>query len=603
MSAPDAAPADAHQILVALQCANACCARSRKRCHCPVHDAARGGTPDLDVELKGGVVLFTCRVGCDNADVLSALQDRGLWGRRNGPAEVVPLRREPPRAARGPKVVATTRHEIRDTGGALVAIHPRVDHDDGSKSFTWWLPNADKPGLKGRRPETLPLYGAELLPDLAPGALVLLCEGESATEAARSLGFAAVGTVCGASLTPDDAALDPLVRLTAVLWADHDDPGTKHMRGIADRLHALGGTCYLFDPGTEPKDDARDFLERGGTHEQLEAMIRALTEPYDPRRERLAGLKLWSAGELSATTFPTPKTIVPTLLPEGVMLLVGRPKLGKSRLALNLGVAVAAGGRALGTIAVEPGRVLYLALEDGERRTQARMRALCGERAPSFLSFSFGWPHLDSGGLDAFDAWCELSPTARLIVVDTAERIRPSSTGRQQLYREDYAFLAPLNDLALRRGVCILVVHHTRKGESDDPLDTVSGSTGLTGAVDGALILKRERGRSDATLHVIHRDLDDAEYALKMDPAIGSWALIGDAAEYRLSQERADILGAVREAGQPVGPKQVADMLGKQHRAVIALMNKMARDGLLMLASYGKYTLPYTPTSPYVERD
>src|SRR5205823_109974 len=112
-----------------------------------------------------------------------------------------------------------------------------------------------------------------------------------------------------------------------------------------------------------------------------------------------------------------------------------------------------------------------------------------------------------------------------------------------QLYQDDYEALAGLQDLATQRGVAILVVHHSRKMSGDDVLDEVSGTTGLTAVVDTALVQKRERGRADCTLFLTGRDLEqERELALKWDPLISGWALLGDAAEYRQSQERAEIL-------------------------------------------------------------
>ena len=225
-----------------------------------------------------------------------------------------------------------------------------------------------------------------------------------------------------------------------------------------------------------------------------------------------------TAADLMATELPPVRWGVRGVLPEGVTLLAGKPKLGKSWLALGLCVAVAAGGVALGTRQVEQGDVLYLALEDNRRRLQKRLgKMLCGP-APEGLEIATAWPKLDEGGVEALGAWLGEHPEARLVAVDTLAKIRPRTRG-QNVYQDDYAALEELLPLAAEHEVAIVVVHHTRKMAAADPLDEISGSTGLTGGVDGVLVLKRDRGKADAVLHVDGRDIEEpAEFALKWMP-------------------------------------------------------------------------------------
>src|SRR5829696_6178420 len=225
-----------------------------------------------------------------------------------------------------------------------------------------------------------------------------------------------------------------------------------------------------------------------------------------------------SAADLMAAELPPVRWGVRGVLPEGVTLLAGKPKLGKSWLALGICVAVASGGVALGTRQVEWGEVLYLALEDNRRRLQKRLGKMLREPAPEGLEMATAWPKLDEGGVEALKSWLGEHPEARLVAVDTLAKTRPRTRG-QNVYQEDYAALEELLPLAAEHGVAIVVVHHTRKMAAADPLDEISGSTGLTGGVDGALVLKRDRGRADAYLHVTGRDIEEEqELALRWDP-------------------------------------------------------------------------------------
>ena len=226
----------------------------------------------------------------------------------------------------------------------------------------------------------------------------------------------------------------------------------------------------------------------------------------------------FTATELMEMELPPVTWVVPDVLPEGVTILGGKPKMGKSWMAYGLAVSVATGGVALGNKQVERGEALYLALEDNPRRLRKRLgKVLRGDPAPEGLDIWTRLPRLDAGGVAAIEGWLVEHPDARLVVVDTLAKVRPRQRG-QHLYSEDYAALERLLPLAADHGVSILVVHHLRKMDADDPLDTISGSTGLSGGVDGTLILKRERGKADAYLHVDGRDVEEpVELALRWD--------------------------------------------------------------------------------------
>ena len=215
--------------------------------------------------------------------------------------------------------------------------------------------------------------------------------------------------------------------------------------------------------------------------------------------------------------------------------------MGKSWLAYGLRIAVATGGVALGTRPVEKGEALYLALEDNERRLQRRLKILlAGDSVPEGLHLATEWPGWDAGGVEALDAWLRNHPDARLAAIDTLKRVRPRASGNRSMYDVDYEALAPLVPVAARHNVAILVVHHNNQMVNpEDTFDAISGSTGLTGAVDGMLVMKRERGSADAILYVDGRDIEESEaLALAWDPALASWSLKGDAEEYRMSPER-----------------------------------------------------------------
>jgi hypothetical protein len=315
-----------------------------------------------------------------------------------------------------------------------------------------------------------------------------------------------------------------------------------------------------------------------------------------PRRTR------WTAAELLAEQFPEPRWSVPGLVPEGLTLFVGAPKVGKSWLQLGLGIAVASGGRALGRILVEEGDVLYLALEDHPRRLQERLRkVLAGGEPPKRLTVELACPPLPLGGRNLIGDWVQGHPEARLVMVDVLARVRGVPANGIPAYDADYLAVAAAKELADEHGIAVVVAHHDRKLKADDDwLDAVSGTHGLAGAADTIVVLSRTRGKADGHLRITGRDVDEAEHALTFDPLLGSWTLLeGPALDHLVGDTRAAILGYLRQQVTS-RPKQVADSLELDHELVKKTLQRMADDGQVDTDGTGFYFVPAVPQVPGV---
>jgi hypothetical protein len=291
---------------------------------------------------------------------------------------------------------------------------------------------------------------------------------------------------------------------------------------------------------------------------------------------------------------PDPKWAVAGILPEGLSVFAGKPKLGKSWLALNIALAASLGGVAFGSIRVEQGHVLYLALEDTKRRLKSRLEKLLqkeGGGKPDALHLARTWPRQDQGGLFALTEWIiDHQKTARLIVIDTWPKFRPGRTRNSDSYEEDYTNGSAVKALADRYQVAVLAICHCRKLPATDPLDEVSGTLGLTGAADGVLVLRRERGQHDATLFVTGRDIDEQEMALRWDPQYAQWSILGKADEYRLSKERQEVIELLEKAGKPLTPSEASPLLNKPPSTVKRLFWTMGQDGQIVGLGDGTYT-------------
>ncbi|MGH3125208.1 MAG: AAA family ATPase [Streptosporangiaceae bacterium] len=315
-------------------------------------------------------------------------------------------------------------------------------------------------------------------------------------------------------------------------------------------------------------------------------------------------VKLRDGGWLDRQTFPPLQYAVPGVVAEGLTLLVAPPKAGKSWLVLGVALAAASGGCALGVIQVDRRPVLYLALEDGDRRMQERCRALlAGDPIPTGLHYLTA---VEGGAVQhTIAAWLALHPAcAPLVVLDTLGKVMPPALAGESAYQRDYRIGGQLKRLCdEHRGTSLVVVHHDRKASSEDFIDSVSGTHGLAGSADSVLVLARGRGETCGLLKVTGRDIAEAEYAVTLQHA-GTWTLDGptlSAAAARAAAARAtagvgdrsaEIVTFVGEYQDGVRANEVEQKLGRDARRYLA---RLAESGRLVRLARGLYAIPPSP--------
>ena len=242
---------------------------------------------------------------------------------------------------------------------------------------------------------------------------------------------------------------------------------------------------------------------------------------------------------------PPTKFCVDTLLPQGLCILGGSPKVGKSWPVLDLCVHVAQGTPLWG-LDVTRGDVLYLCLEDSERRIQERLNTIT-DNVPDGMYFATGCTSIESGVCDWLRDFKRQHPEVSFIAIDTFQLIRTPTP--EVSYGGDYAELRVLKELADELGICLLLVHHLRKMNDRDPVNKLSGSTGISGAVDAIFVLdKNERIERFATLYASGRDIRDRKIQLELDKDACVWTLIADSLtmpETMLPDEMAYVFGFV----------------------------------------------------------
>jgi hypothetical protein len=304
-----------------------------------------------------------------------------------------------------------------------------------------------------------------------------------------------------------------------------------------------------------------------------------------------------TAEEIMGKQFQPVKYVVPGIIVEGLTLLAGKPKIGKSWLLLHVAVQIGRGGFTLGEIKCRQGAVLYCALEDNERRLQSRLRKLFGADFDGKIPVTFRteMPRLAEGGLAMIEDWIKSAHDPQLVIIDTLAMVRSPKKRDETNYDADYGSVQALRAMAAKYRIAIVVVHHLRKQDADDPFDLVSGTLGLTGAPDTVLVMRRDAGKF--VLHGHGRDITEIEKALTFNPDACTWTILGDAAATRQSDERGRILRALDEAGEPIGPMDIASAAGMKPANVRALLLKMQRDGTVEKEAYGRYRASVTSSN------
>ncbi len=298
---------------------------------------------------------------------------------------------------------------------------------------------------------------------------------------------------------------------------------------------------------------------------------------------------LQSAAQLSQEDIPEPVWIIPGIVPTGLTFLCGRPKVGKSWLALSLALAVAYGGSAMGKIKLDSRPAIYLGLEDTKRRLKSRLELLAaGAKQPDNLYLLRTIPRADDGGLQELEQHI-LDTGAKLVVIDTFQLFRRGATSSENAYSADYLAAAEIKQLADKMVIGIILVHHLKKAPDGDFVQTVSGSSGITGAADTIAVLDRARMVGDAVLKITGRDVDEQELALKKDDKTMGWTLIGTAQEVKRTYEQQNIIDLLRANSDGLTPAEVGSELGKNRNTVRKIMKRMLDSGELLLGPHATY--------------
>lgn len=262
-----------------------------------------------------------------------------------------------------------------------------------------------------------------------------------------------------------------------------------------------------------------NFSDFNNLEEDFRKMQQEMLRQMDP-----SYLKTITMTELYNTVYQSRPPLIDGLLYSGTYLFVGAPKLGKSFLMAQLAYHIST-GTSLWNFPVQKGTVLYLALEDDYIRLQKRLYQMFGTEGTENLFFSVSAGQLGKGLDEQLQGFTQEHPGTKLIIIDTLQKVREVG-GDSYSYANDYDIITRMKKFADSCGICLLLVHHTRKQQSDDRFDMISGTNGLLGAADGAFLLQKEKRTSNAaTLDVSGRDQQDQRLYLLRNQERLIWEL------------------------------------------------------------------------------
>ena len=442
------------------------------------------------------------------------------------------------------------------------------------------------------------------LPELIkadPGKWVFVPEGEKHVDRLYSLGLMATCNVGGAGKWTKE--LSPYLKGRKVcILPDNDPPGQEHGLKTAQNLHGITAEIRILNlPGLKDKGDIINWLDgdqksddvKHTTDELLGLLGEVKTWKPDKRQDiTVKRPVIRTAEELFNMELPEVKYIVEGIFPQGLTIFAGKPKIGKSWFILHVSLAVCLGGLALGKIKVEKGDVLYLALEDTDRRLKDRMEnLLSGAKPPNNFHYCCkDWGRFPEAGI-WIEEFIEEHEDTRLVVVDTLQKIRAPSPKGAGVYESDYKAIEDLKAIADKYNIAVVAVTHQRKATSpDDIFDTITGSLGLTGSADTNIILRKEaRTRADGILHITSRVIEDQELALSFSS--GLWQIEGGAEEYRVSKERIEVIELLKKAEDPMTPAGISKVLGKKQGTIRKLLKSMVDNSQVSVNTDGKYII------------
>jgi len=377
-----------------------------------------------------------------------------------------------------------------------------------------------------------------------------------------------------------------------------------------NRGDAKAGTFYVFSSNADPLPQGSHWpfhiytlYEHGGDYRQAAKQI-ALSQPGRTKsKPAVVEAEPHSLWETEHLVFPEVKWLIEGLLPQGLAILGGRPKSGKSLLAMNIALGVVSGGRVLNRQCAQ-GDVLYLAYEDAhdlfvDRAKQIkeamRMRGFFNaDNKSSFDYYVSGEVEkANDGGVRKIHSWLVRHPNAGLIVIDTLGLFKDQTRAGDM--EAEYKAINAIQKMAIEHKVCILLIHHTNKQLSSTTGEQqLAGTTGIAAAPDTIMVMNKDLGGNFTKLESKGRRTPEEEMAITLDKETLLWIYSGEVEDMRTGEQKKSVLELLSVYEGEMSPQEIFRELGDIYPSQAALRKALKRflaDGVITKAGWGRYKI------------
>ena len=430
------------------------------------------------------------------------------------------------------------------------------------------------------------------------GFPLVLCNGEASTVAAQLHGVAAFSVTGGGEKAMPEALLEDVRKAYTgeiVIAMDCDIKGKTAASALRTQLRSVGYKVRVVNLGLSDKGDLADYMRLWSADD-----LCALEDVYD--LEFVAALPtIYSAADMQKEDVAPVEYIVDDIMTTGCYILAGAPKSRKSFLALHLAVAVATGTEVFKTFEVKTRcSVLYLDLEMSKNSVHRRLSSMNFGDWPRNLYFGFNqdWPNRGILAGQDLENRLDNNPDIRLVIIDVLAQWREPVDPRTPVYSSDYDALKQIQRIAQRRNITIIVVHHTNKTKitkDDNPFDKISGSTGISGAVDAMWLLTRDPESEYASiLRMTDRNIAGVDRVeLAWDNMLGSHVVDPKSKVLAATgpERRAvyDVMAA--DTTYTWSPKDISAKTGREEPIVQKHLRRLLEDKLIQRVGYGRYSI------------
>lgn len=454
-------------------------------------------------------------------------------------------------------------------------------HGNGSR----WVWNLDEVRrILYRTPELL----------ARPKSTVFITEGEKDADTVLALGLLATTNAMGAAHWRPEYTEQLRGRHIAVL-PDNDTAGGKRIKTLTDALASVAATFVVVTlPGSGK--DITDWVTAGGTKAELQDLVLAARKDGTTLEPVFPGEI--GADELALMVFAPPVAYVPGILYEGATLYAAPPKSGKSISTLGMCVSIASGGTVFSQIKVAKRRVLYFSLEDPIELVQERLFTMMrGSPFPPLLRILQTCPALNDMHA-AIEEYVRRFPDTGVVVIDTLAHARGATPRtNKDIVQQDYQELIGFSHLAHKLHIAIVIITHTAKAQYDDELAQVSGTFGLSGAVDAIMILNRKRHSPEATLAIFSRRLgSEKKYELHWEEQIMSYVLDGEMTPEKATRTTSTaIIDCLADASAPLSIRSISELCQITYEVAKQRLWQLLKSGEIIKTDDGKYALQKNP--------